>query len=180
VLYIEKDDFREHPPKQFFRLAPGREIRLRYAYFIKCMDIVKDERTGEVVEIHCTYDPVTRGGDAPDGRKVKATLHWVSAGHALEAEVRMYDHLFIKPDLGDEEEGLDFKAYMNPNALEILNSCCIEPGLADAVPGSHYQFERQGYFCVDPDSKTDKLVFNRTVSLRDTWAKIEKSGKSER
>jgi glutaminyl-tRNA synthetase len=144
------------------------------------MDIVKDERTGEVVEIHCTYDPVTRGGDSPDGRKVKATLHWVSAAHALEAEVHMYDHLFIKPDLGDEEEGLDFKAYMNPNALEILNSCCIEPGLADAVPGSHYQFERQGYFCVDPDSKTDKLVFNRTVSLRDTWAKIEKSGKSER
>jgi glutaminyl-tRNA synthetase len=180
VLYIEKDDFREHPPKQFFRLAPGREIRLRYAYFIKCMDIVRDERTGEVVEIHCTYDPVTRGGDSPDGRKVKATLHWVSAAHALEAEVHMYDHLFIKPDLGDEEEGLDFKAYMNPNALEILNSCCIEPGLADAVPGSHYQFERQGYFCVDPDSKTDKLVFNRTVSLRDTWAKIEKSGKSER
>jgi glutaminyl-tRNA synthetase len=180
VLYIERDDFRELPPKQFFRLAPGREVRLRYAYFIKCMDVVKDERTGDVVEIHCTYDPATRGGDAPDGRKVKATLHWVSAAQALKAEVRLYEHLFTKPDLGDEEEGLDFKAYVNPESLEILDSCRIEPGLAEAVPGSHYQFERQGYFCVDPDSKANRLVFNRTVSLRDTWAKIEKSGKAER
>jgi glutaminyl-tRNA synthetase len=180
VLYIEQDDFREHPPKQFFRLAPGREVRLRYAYFIKCADIVKDERTGEVLEVHCTYDPATRGGDAPDGRKVKATLHWVSAAHALKAQVRLYEHLFTKADPGDEDEGLDFKAYVNPNSLEILNACCIEPGLAEAVPGSRYQFERQGYFCVDPDSKADKLAFNKTVSLRDTWAKIEKSGKAEK
>jgi len=180
VLYLEQDDFREHPPKQFFRLAPGREVRLRYAYFIKCVDVVKDERTGDVVEVHCTYDPATRGGDAPDGRRVKATLHWVSAPHAMEAEVRLYDHLFTKADPGDGEEGLDFKAYVNPNSLEILNSCRIEPGLAEAVPGSRYQFERQGYFCVDPDSKADRPVFNKTVSLRDTWAKIEKSGKAER
>jgi glutaminyl-tRNA synthetase len=180
VLYIEQDDFREHPPKQFFRLAPGREVRLRYAYFIKCVGIVKDERTGEVLEVHCTYDPATRGGDAPDGRKVKATLHWVSASHALKAQVRLYEHLFTKPDPGDEEEGLDFKAYVNPHSLDILNSCRIEPGLAEAVPGSRYQFERQGYFCVDPDSKADKLAFNKTVSLRDTWAKIEKSGKAEK
>jgi glutaminyl-tRNA synthetase len=180
VLYIEQDDFREHPPKQFFRLAPGREVRLRYAYFIKCVGIVKDERTGEVLEVHCTYDPATRGGDAPDGRKVKATLHWVSAAHALKAQVRLYEHLFTKADPGDEDEGLDFKAYVNPNSLEILNACCIEPGLAEAVPGSRYQFERQGYFCVDPDSKADKLAFNKIVSLRDTWAKIEKSGKAEK
>ena len=180
VLYIERDDFREHPPKQFFRLAPGREVRLRYAYFIKCLDVFKDERTGDVVEVHCTYDPATRGGDAPDGRKVKATLHWVSATHAMEAEARLYDHLFTKADPGDGEEGLDFKTYVNPNSLEILSSCRIEPGLAEAVPGSRYQFERQGYFCVDPDSKADRPVFNKTVSLRDTWAKIEKSGKAER
>jgi glutaminyl-tRNA synthetase len=180
VLYIERDDFCEHPPKQFFRLAPGREVRLRYAYFIKCVDVVKDERTGEVEEVHCTFDPATRGGDSPDGRKVKATLHWVSASHATEAEVRLYDHLFTRADPGDAEEGLDFKAYVNPNSLEILNSCRIEPGLAEAVPGNRYQFERQGYFCVDPDSKADRLVFNRTVSLRDTWAKIERSGKTEK
>ena len=180
VLYIERDDFREAPPKQFFRLAPGREVRLRYAYFIKCIKVVKDEQTGEVIELRCTYDPATRGGDSPDGRKVKATLHWVSAAHALKAQVRLYDHLFTKADLGDEEEGLDVKAYVNPDSVKILNSCCTEPCLAEAVPGSHYQFERQGYFCVDPDSKADDLVFNRTVSLRDTWAKIEKSGKAER
>jgi glutaminyl-tRNA synthetase len=180
VLYIERDDFREAPPKQFFRLAPGREVRLRYAYFIKCIKVVKDEQTGEVIELHCTYDPATRGGNAPDGRKVKATLHWVSAAHALKAQVRLYDHLFTKADPGDGEEGLDFKAYVNPDSVGILNSCCTEPCLAEAVPGSHYQFERQGYFCVDPDSKADNLVFNRTVSLRDTWAKIEKSGKAER
>ena len=180
VLYIEQDDFRESPPKQFFRLAPGREVRLRYAYFIKCIKVVKDEQTGEVIELHCTYDPATRGGNAPDGRKVKATLHWVSAAHALKAQVRLYDHLFTKADPGDGEEGLDFKAYVNPDSVGILNSCCTEPCLTEAVPGSHYQFERQGYFCVDPDSKADNLVFNRTVSLRDTWAKIEKSGKAER
>jgi glutaminyl-tRNA synthetase len=180
VLYIERDDFRENPPKQFFRLAPGREVRLRYAYFIKCVDVVKDERTGEVIELHCSYDPATRGGDAPDGRKVKATLHWVSAAHALKAEVRLYDHLFTKTDPGDAEEGLDFKAYVNPNSLEALNSCCVERSLAEALPGSRYQFERQGYFCVDPDSTAGMLVFNRTVPLRDTWAKIEKSGKAEK
>ena len=180
VLYIEQDDFRESPPKQFFRLAPGREVRLRYAYFIKCIKVVKDEQTGEVIELRCTYDPATRGGNAPDGRKVKATLHWVSAAHALKAQVRLYDHLFTKADPGDGEEGLDFKAYVNPDSVGILNSCRIEPSLAEAMAGSRYQFERQGYFCVDPDSKADNLVFNRTVSLRDTWAKIEKSGKAER
>jgi glutaminyl-tRNA synthetase len=180
VLYIERDDFREDPPKQFFRLAPGREVRLRYAYFIKCVDIVKDERTEEVTELHCTYDPATRGGDAPDGRKVKATLHWVSSAHCVKAEVRLYDHLFTKTDPGDAEEGLDFKAYVNPNSLKVLNSCCVERSLAEALPGSRYQLERQGYFCVDPDSTAGMLVFNRTVPLRDTWAKIEKSGKAEK
>jgi glutaminyl-tRNA synthetase len=180
VLYIERDDFREDPPKQFFRLAPGREVRLRYAYFIKCVYIVKDERTEEVTELHCTYDPATRGGDAPDGRKVKATLHWVSSAHCVKAEVRLYDHLFTKTDPGNAEEGLDFKAYLNPNSLEVLNSCCVERSLAEALPGSRYQFERQGYFCIDPDSTAGMLVFNRTVPLRDTWAKIEKSGKAEK
>jgi glutaminyl-tRNA synthetase len=175
VLYIEQEDFREDPPKQFFRLAPGREVRLRYAYFIKCVGVVKNEQTGEMVELHCTYDPKTRGGDSPDGRKVKATLHWVSAAHALEAEMRLYDHLFVKPDPSDETDGLDFKAYVNPSSLDILKSCRVEPSMADAVPGSRYQFERQGYFCVDPDSQVGMLVFNRTVPLRDTWAKIEKA-----
>lgn len=174
ILYIEQDDFREDPPKQFFRLAPGREVRLRYAYFIKCIRVVKDDRTGEVVELHCTYDSETRGGDAPDGRKVKATLHWVSAAHALEAEVRLYDNLFIKADPNEGKEGQDFKSYLNPNSLGILKSCRVEPSLAGALPWSHYQFERQGYFCVDPDSISHNLVLNRTVSLRDTWAKIEK------
>lgn len=174
VLYIERDDFREDPPKKFFRLAPGREVRLRYAYFITCVDVFKDEQSGEVVELHCTYDPATRGGDSPDGRKVKATLHWVSAEHALEAEVRLYDHLFSKEDPTDVEDGADFKAYLNPNSLEILASCRVEPSLAGATPGSRYQFERQGYFCIDPDSSAGKIVFNRTVPLRDTWAKIEK------
>jgi glutaminyl-tRNA synthetase len=176
VLYIERDDFREDPPKQFFRLAPGREVRLRYAYFITCVDVVKDEQTGEVVELHCTYDPATRGGDAPDGRKVKATLHWVSAVHALEAEVRLYDHLFAKADPGDDEEGVDFTADLNPHSLEVLPSCRLEPSLAAAVPGCHYQFERLGYFCVDTgDPASGALVFNRTVTLRDTWAKIERA-----
>jgi len=176
VLYIEREDFREDPPNKFFRLAPGREVRLRYAYFITCVGVVKDEKTGEVVELRCTYDPATRGGDAPDGRKVKATLHWVSAEHALEAEVRLYDHLFSRENPTDVEGGADFKDYLNPNSLEILTSCRVESGLAGATPGSRYQFERQGYFCVDPDSSAGKLVFNRTVSLRDTWAKIEKQG----
>jgi glutaminyl-tRNA synthetase len=177
VLYIEREDFRENPPKQFYRLAPGREVRLRYAYFIKCVGVVKDGQTGEVIELHCTYDPETRGGDSPDRRKVKATLHWVSATHALEAEVRLYDHLFIKSDPNNTEEGRALKDYLNPNSLEILKSCRIEPSLSGAAPGSRYQFERQGYFCVDPDSSEGSLVFNRTVTLRDTWAKIEKAQK---
>jgi glutaminyl-tRNA synthetase len=175
VLYIESDDFLEEPPKQFFRLAPGREVRLRYAYFIKCVGVVKDEQTGKVVELHCTYDPKTRGGDSPDGRKVKATLHWVSAAHALKAEVRLYAHLFVKADPNNEEEGRDFSSHLNPNSLEILTSCRVEPSLAGATPGNRYQFERQGYFCVDPDSSDGALVFNRTVSLRDSWAKLEKA-----
>ncbi len=174
VLYIERDDFREDPPKKFFRLAPGREVRLRYAYFITCVDVSKDKQSGEVVELHCTYDPATRGGDSPEGRKVKATLHWVSAKHALEAEVRLCNHLFIKEDPTNVEDGADFKSSLNPNSLEILASCRVEPSLAGATPGSWYQFERQGYFCVDPDSSAGKIVFNRTVPLRDTWAKIEK------
>ena len=178
VLYIEQDDFREEPPRKFFRLAPGREVRLRYAYFITCVDVVKDEQTGRVVELHCTYDPETRGGDSPDGRKVKGTLHWVSASHALEAEVRLYDHLFQEstPGIG----GVDFKDHLNPNSLEVLKSCRVEPSLAGAAPGGRYQFERQGYFCVDQvDSTTDSLIFNRTVSLRDSWAKIAKNQKKK-
>jgi glutaminyl-tRNA synthetase len=176
VLYIEQDDFREDPPKQFFRLAPGREVRLRYAYFITCTGVVKDERTGEVVELHCTYDPATRGGDAPDGRKVKATLHWVSAAHALEAEVRLYDHLFATADPNADEDGVDFIAHLNPQSLEVLRSARVEPSLAGAAPGSRYQFERLGYFCVDAvDSAPGALVFNRTATLRDTWAKIERT-----
>ncbi len=177
-LYIERDDFMEEPPKKFYRLAPGREVRLRYAYFVTCTDVIKDEN-GEVVELHCTYDPATRGGDAPDGRKVKSTLHWVSAGHALEAQVRLYDHLFTKENPDDAVEGEDFKSNLNPNSLEILASCRVEPSLAGAAPGSRYQFERLGYFCVDPDSSDSKLVFNRTVSLRDPWAKIQKAQKKK-
>ena len=178
VLYIEQEDFREVPPKQFFRLSPGREVRLRYAYYITCVGVVKDEKTGEVTELRCTYDPETRGGDSPDGRKVKATLHWVSAVHSLEAEVRLYDHLFIKANPADEEDGGDFKKHLNPNSLEVLKSCRVEPGLAGAKPGSRYQFERMGYFCVDLlDSSDTALVFNRTVTLRDTWARIEKAQK---
>jgi glutaminyl-tRNA synthetase len=176
VLYLEREDFREDPPKKWFRLAPGREVRLRYAYFITCVDVVKDEK-GEVVELHCTYDPATRGGDSPDGRKVRGTLHWVSAAHALKAEVRLYDHLFTKPDPYDVADGSDFTANLNPDSLETLTSCRVEPGLAGAPPGSRYQFERQGYFCVDPDSSAGPLVFNRTVPLRDTWAKIEAAQK---
>jgi glutaminyl-tRNA synthetase len=176
-LYIERDDFREDPPKQFFRLAPGREVRLRYAYYITCVNVIKDEKTGEVAELHCTYDPATRGGDSPDKRKVKATLHWVSAAHAIGAEVRLYEHLLLKEDPDDIEEGKDFKSNINPASLETLTSCRVEPFLRDAKPGGRYQFERMGYFCVDPDSSSGKPVFNRTVTLRDTWAKIEKGQK---
>jgi glutaminyl-tRNA synthetase len=176
-LYIEQDDFREDPPRKFFRLAPGREVRLRYAYFITCTDVVKDEQTGEIIELHCTYDPATKGGDSPDGRKVKATLHWVSAAHALPAEVRLYDHLFNKPDPTEVEEGKDFKSNLNPNSLEVLTSCWMEPDLKDAEPGFRFQLERVGYFCVDPDSDAGNLIINRTVTLRDAWAKIQKAQK---
>ncbi|MEE8389814.1 MAG: glutamine--tRNA ligase/YqeY domain fusion protein [Anaerolineae bacterium] len=179
VLYIEQDDFREDPPRKFFRLSPGREVRLRYAYFITCVDVVKDEN-GQVIELHCTYDPETRGGDAPDGRKVKGTLHWVSAAHALQAEVRLYDRLSLKENPDDVEEGQDFTSNLNPNSLEILTGSRVEPSLAGAIPGSRYQFERKGYFCVDPDSTGGKLVFNRTVSLRDSWAKIAKAQKQKK
>jgi len=173
-LYIERDDFMEKPPKKFYRLAPGREVRLRYAYFITCTDVVKDDNA-EIVELHCTYDPATRGGDAPDGRKVKSTLHWVSAAHTLEAEVRLYDHLFSRENPDDVEEGEDFKSNIKANSLEVLRFCKVEPSLKEAKPLSRYQFERLGYFCVDPDSCEGKLVFNRTVSLRDPWAKIQKA-----
>jgi glutaminyl-tRNA synthetase len=166
----------EDPPRKFFRLAPGREVRLRYAYFITCVDVVKDSKTGQVIELHCTYDPDTRGGDAPDGRKVKGTLHWVSASHAESAEVRLYEHLFIKEHPNEIEEGKVFTNYINTNSLEILSDCKVEPGLSGAKPGSRYQFERLGYFCVDSkDSKEGSLVFNRTATLRDTWAKILKA-----
>ena len=175
-LYIEQDDFMEDPPKKFYRLAPGREVRLRYAYFIKCADVVKDDKTGEVVALHCTYDPKTKGGDSPGGRKVKATLHWVSAPHALEAEVRLYDRLFDKPNPEDDKDAPDFTAHLNPNSLETLTGCRVEPSLAGAKPESRYQFERLGYFCVDrKDSSEARVVFNRTVPLRDTWAKIKKA-----
>jgi len=174
VLYIEREDFREDPPRQFFRLAPGREVRLRYAYYLTCTGVVKDERTGEVVELRCTYDPATRGGWAPDGRQVRSTIHWVSAAHALPAEVRLYDHLFLKLDPGAEDDGGDLAASLNPQSLEVLTTCQVEPSLAGALPGSRYQFERQGYFCVDPDARPGAPVFNRTVTLRDTWARIER------
>jgi glutaminyl-tRNA synthetase len=177
VLYIEQEDFREDPPKQFYRLAPGREVRLRYAYYITCVEAVKDEKTGTIAELRCTYDPATRGGDSPDGRKVKATLHWVSAAHAVEAEVRLYDYLLLKADPDDVEEGKDFRSIINPNSLETLTSCKLEPCLADAGPGSRFQFERMGYFCVDPETSGGKPVFNRTVTLKDTWLKVEKKGK---
>lgn len=172
-IYIEQDDFREEPPPKYYRLAPGREVRLRYAYFIKCVDVIKDE-SGNIVELHCTYDPETRGGDAPDGRKVKATLHWVSAKHAVRAEARLYDHLFAKPDPEEEEEGKTWLDNLNPNSLNVTD-CFVEPSVVGSQAGARYQFERLGYFCVDKDSTPDKLVFNRTVTLRDTWAKIEKT-----
>ncbi len=172
VLYIERDDFREVPPPKFFRLAPGREVRLRYAYLVTCVGVTRDERTGEITELHCTYDPATRGGDAPDGRKVKGTIHWVSAPHAMRAEVRLYDRLFTVENPGDVEGGCE--SVLNPKSLEVVKGY-IEPSLASAAPGSRYQFERLGYFCVDSrDSSPVRPVFNRTVALRDSWAKIEK------
>jgi len=173
VLYIEQDDFREDPPKQYYRLSPGREVRLRYGYFITCSSVVKNDQ-GEPVEIHCTYDPETRGGNARDGRRVKATIHWVSARHAIDAEVRLYDKLFTKENPGEVEEGQDFTANLNPSSLEVIAKAKLEPSLGQAAVGNFYQFERLGYFCVDPDSKPGNLVFNRTVALKDTWAKIEK------
>jgi len=184
-LYIEQDDFMEDAPKKFFRLAPGREVRLRYAFFLKCVDVIKDDKTGQVVELRCTYDPETRGGHAPDGRKVKGTIHWVSAPHAYNAEVRLYDHLFAKPNPDEAPEGQDFKANLNPSSLEVLGDCKLESSLATAAPGSRFQFERLGYFCVDTvDSKPGNPVFNRTVTLRDTWAKVrkqeERSGKKKK
>jgi glutaminyl-tRNA synthetase len=180
-LYIERADFMEDPPRRFYRLAPGREVRLRYAYFVTCVDVVKDEN-GQIVELHCTYDPATRGGDAPDGRKVRGTLHWVSAPHAIEAEVRLYDRLFALPDPFDTEEGKDFTSNVNPDSLQV-STCMIEPTVEGAAPGTRLQFERKGYFCVDPDSTDERLVFNRTITLRDSWAKIEKQmrqGKKKR
>jgi glutaminyl-tRNA synthetase len=172
-LYLEREDFMEEPPKKFYRLAPGREVRLRYAYFIKCVDVVKDEK-GDVVELRCTYDPETRGGYAPDGRQVKATLHWVSASHAIPAEVRLYDRLFTKASPGEERDE-DLKASLNPDSLQVLTSCRLEPSLAAAAAGAYCQFERQGYFCVDKDSRPGNLVFNRSVTLRDPWAKIQQA-----
>jgi glutaminyl-tRNA synthetase len=171
VLYIEQDDFLENPPKKFFRLSPGTEVRLRCAYFIRCTGVIKDER-GDVRELHCTYDPATRGGDAPDGRRVKATLHWVSSVHAIDAEVRLYDRLFSVEDPERPVDGKTFLDYLNPASLETLTACRVEPGLASATPGDRFQFERLGYFCVDDDARPGVLVFNRTVPLRDTWAKI--------
>jgi glutaminyl-tRNA synthetase len=172
VLYIEREDFMENPPKKFFRLSPGAEVRLRYAYFVKCTGVVKDA-AGNVTELRCTYDPATRGGDAPDGRKVKATLHWISAAHAVEGEVRLYETLFKSPVPGADG---DFLADLNPDSLKVLEGCKLEPALADAASGHALQFERQGYFCLDPDSRPGRLVFNRTVALRDTWAKEKAKG----
>ena len=179
-LYIERDDFKRDPPKKFFRLAPGREVRLRYAYFIRCEEVVDDPDTGEVVELRCTYDPATRGGDAPDGRKVKATLHWVSAAHCIDAQVRLYDRLFSEPDpLG--REGADFTDFINPDSLEVLKGCKLEPSLGDTELGQHFQFERLGYFGPDArDWQKQRSVFNRTISLRDARAKIEKQHKLAR
>ena len=178
-LYIEQDDFREVPPKGYYRLSPGREVRLRYGYLITCQSVVKNEKD-EVIEVHCTYDPATRGGNTPDGRKVKSTIHWVSAAHAVDAEVRIYENLFTKENPSELEEGEDFTASLNPNSLEVIANAKVEPSLAKATEGGRFQFERLGYFCVDPDSKPGRPVFNRTVALKDTWAKVEKKqgGKS--
>jgi glutaminyl-tRNA synthetase len=178
VLYIEQDDFREDPPKQFYRLSPGREVRLRYGYIIKCENVIKDA-AGDIVELHCTYDPETRSGSVASTRKVKATIHWVSAAHAVDAEVRLYDNLFTKENPEDVEEGQDFTANLNPDSLEVLTGCKVEPALRNAVPGTRYQFERMGYFYVDPDSTPETPKFNRTIGLRDTWAKIEQRTKSQ-
>lgn len=175
TLYIERNDFREDPPKKYFRLAPGREVRLRYAYYITCVDVIKDKTTQEILEIQCTYDPSTRGGDSPDGRKVKGTIHWVSAKHCCQAEVRLYDRLFTVSDpTKDEKRDIDFKSYFNPDSKQVLSSCQVEPSLKGLEPGSRFQFERQGYFCRDESSDGNRLIFNRIVGLRDTWAKIEK------
>ena len=178
-LYIEQEDFMENPPKQFFRLAPGREVRLRYAFYIKCEEAIRDAN-GKVIELRCTYDPATKGGNSPDGRKVKATMHWVSAAHAIKAEARLYDPLFTKKDPEDMPEGEDYKKNINPESVKVINPCFVEPSLAAAKPLAPYQFERLGYFCLDPDSKADHLIFNRTVTLKDAWAKIEKSGKANK
>ena len=179
-LYIEQEDFLEDPPKKFFRLSPGREVRLRYGYFITCVGVIKDGQTGEVTELRCTYDPDTRGGQAPDGRRVKGTIHWVSASHSLEAEVRLYDHLFTAERADEVEGGSDYRSNLNPNSLEVLRSCRVEPSLAKAAQGSQYQFERQGYFCIDSaDSSPAALIFNRTVSLRDSWAKIDRADRAK-
>ena len=173
-IYIEREDFREDPPKKYFRLSPGKEVRLKHAYYIKCERVVKDEKTGEIVQLHCTYDPASRGGWTDDGRKVKGTSHWVSALHAVDAEVRLYSHLFTRENPNEVEEGKTFTDYIDPGSLKVLSGCKVEPGLSEAKAGDHFQFLRQGYFCLDPDSADAKPVFNRTVSLRDTWAKIEK------
>jgi glutaminyl-tRNA synthetase len=172
-IYIEQDDFREVPPPKYYRLSPGREVRLRNAYFITAQSVVKDA-DGNVVEVHCTYDPASRGGNSPDGRKVKSTIHWVSTAHAISAEIRLYDKLFTKSDPGDVEEGEDVLSNLNPNSLEIVTTARLEPSLANSKVGERFQFERVGYFCVDPDSTPGKLVFNRTLPLKDSWAKIEK------
>ncbi|MDA8139361.1 MAG: glutamine--tRNA ligase/YqeY domain fusion protein [Desulfobacteraceae bacterium] len=176
-IYIEQEDFMEDPPKKYFRLAPGREVRLRYAYFITCKEVIKDPANGRIVELRCTYDPATRGGDAPDGRKVKATLHWVSAAQAVGAQVRLYDRLFVKPDPDEKVEGKTFLDFINPNSLEVLNDCKLEPALAQAAPGRMFQFERLGYFFADPkECAAGRLVFNRTVTLKDSWARIAQNG----
>jgi glutaminyl-tRNA synthetase len=172
-IYIEREDFREDPPKKYFRLSPGREVRLKHAYYITCQKVIKDEKTGEIIELHCTYDPESRGGWTPDNRRVQGTLHWVSAQHAINVEVRLYDHLFTKEDPDQVEDGKTYIDNLNPNSLEVLTGCLAEPGLAEVKSGDRFQFMRQGYFCADPDSKPGKVVFNRAVSLRDTWAKIE-------
>jgi glutaminyl-tRNA synthetase len=175
TIFIEKDDFREDPPKKFFRLAPGKEVRLRYAYIIKCEEVIKDPTTGEVIELHCSYDPETKSGTGSSNKKVKGTIHWVSVEHAIDAEVRLYDRLFTVEDpLGDKDK--DFKELINPHSLDIIKNCKLEPSLSNAEKGERFQFERLGYFCVDSvDSSKDRLVFNRIVPLRDTWSKIEKA-----
>ncbi len=176
-IYIDREDFREDPPKKYFRLAPGREVRLRYGYFVKCVEVVKDDQTGTITELHCTYDPTTRGGYAPDGRKVQGTLHWVSVESAIDVEARLYDRLFTKADLNDLEEGEGFLDYVNPASLQVIEQCKAEASIAEAFAAKRYQFEREGYFVVDPESNPGHLIFNRIVPLRDTWAKIEEAQK---